>query len=104
MAVLARRCDDDALFAERFEIYAGGLELCNAFDELTDPVEQRARFLDDNAARRVMGKPELPLDEDFLTALAHMPRAAGNALGVDRVLMLLLGAANIDDVTALPWR
>lgn len=104
MAVLARRCDDDPLFAGRFEVYAGGLELSNAFDELTDPVEQRARFLDDNRARRALGKPALPLDEDFLAALGHMPRAAGCALGVDRLLMLLLDVAAIDDVTALTWR
>jgi lysyl-tRNA synthetase class 2 len=104
MAVLARRCDDDPLFATRFEIYAGGLELANAFDELTDPVEQRARFLDDNAARRALGKAELPLDEAFLSALGALPRSAGCALGIDRLLMFLLGARQIDDVTALPWR
>lgn len=113
MAVLARRCDDDPMFAERFEVYAFAanaprdarpLELCNAFDELTDAVEQRARFLDDNAKRRALGKPELPLDEDFLAALPLLPRSAGCALGVDRVLMLLLGAAHIDEVTALTWR
>jgi elongation factor P--(R)-beta-lysine ligase len=110
MAVLARRCDDDPLFAARFEIYAFApsgarpLELCNAFDELTDPVEQRARFLEDNAKRRALGKPELPVDEEFLAALAALPRSAGCALGVDRLLMLLLDAPHIDDVTALPWR
>ncbi|OGQ11655.1 MAG: hypothetical protein A2138_09250 [Deltaproteobacteria bacterium RBG_16_71_12] len=113
MAALARRCDDDALFAERFEIYgftpnappdARPLELCNAFDELTDAVEQRARFLDDNEQRRALGKPALPLDEDFLAALPSLPRSAGCALGVDRLLMLLLGAAHLDEVTALPWR
>jgi lysyl-tRNA synthetase class 2 len=104
MAVLARKCDDDPLFAERFEIYVGGLELCNAFDELTDPVEQRARFLDDNRARRALGKRELPLDEDFLRALGSMPRTAGIALGFDRLLMWLTGAAHIDDVHVLAWR
>jgi len=104
MAVLARLCDDDPRYANRFEIYAGGLELCNAFDELTDPDEQRARFCDDNRARRALGKPELPLDEDFLAALSHMPRTAGIALGFDRVLMLLLGASSIDEVCGLPWR
>lgn len=113
MAVLARRCDDDPNFAERFEIYAfpagaregaRPLELCNAFDELTDPVEQRARFVDDNAKRRALGKPELPLDEDFLAALPRLPRSAGCALGVDRLMMVLLGAAHIDEVAPLPWR
>jgi lysyl-tRNA synthetase class 2 len=104
MAILARKCKDDPRFAERFEIYAGGLELCNAFDELTDPVEQRARFVADNEKRRALGKPELPLDEEFLTALGKLPQSAGCALGVDRLLMVLLGATSIDDVTALPWR
>ena len=113
MAVLARRCDDDPNFAERFEIYAFAagapgdarpLELCNAFDELTDAVEQRARFHEDNAKRRRLGKPELPLDEAFLAALPALPRCAGCALGVDRLLMLLLGAEHIDDVSTLPWR
>lgn len=113
LAVLARRCDDDPLFAERFEIYAfpagaappaRPLELCNAFDELTDDVEQRARFLEDNAGRAALGKPALPLDEAFLAALPALPRCAGCALGVDRLLMVLLGAAHIDEVVALPWR
>jgi lysyl-tRNA synthetase class 2 len=104
MAVLARKCDDDPRFADRFEIYAGGLELSNAFDELTDPVEQRARFIDDNAKRRALGKAELPLDEEFLAALAQMPRTAGCALGFDRLLMYLTGATAIDDVIAIGWR
>jgi lysyl-tRNA synthetase class 2 len=104
MAVLARRCDDDALFAERFEIYVNGLELCNAFDELTDPVEQRARFIDDNRVRCGLGKAELPLDEDFLSALSSMPRTSGIALGFDRLLMWLTGQTHIDDVMVLPWR
>ncbi len=104
MAVLARRCDDEPRLAERFEIYAAGLELCNAFDELTDPVEQRARFVADNAARHRLGKEELPLDEEFLTALASMPPSVGNALGVDRALMLVCGIDTLDDVLALPAR
>jgi lysyl-tRNA synthetase class 2 len=109
MAVLARVDDDDRRFARRFEVYAqsaaGCLELCNAFDELTDAVEQRARFDDDNATRARLGKPQLPLDEDFLAALPSLPSpSAGNALGFDRLLMLVTGAATIDEVTALPWR
>jgi lysyl-tRNA synthetase class 2 len=109
MAILARRCDDDPRYAGRFEIYgrgrAGCLELCNAFDELRDPVEQRRRFEDDNAVRRRLGKPALPLDEDFLAALPGLPMpTAGNALGVDRLLMLLAGADVIDDVVSLPFR
>lgn len=104
MAVLSRLCDDDPRFAERFELYAAGLELANAFDELTDPEEQRARFVEDNAARERLGKPALPLDEVFLTELARMPKTAGIALGVDRLLMLLFGARDIDEVNALPFR
>jgi lysyl-tRNA synthetase class 2 len=113
MAVLARRCDDDPRYAMRFELYGqhapggvgGCLELCNAFDELRDPVEQRARFIDDNAARARLGKPVLPIDEDFLAALPSLPSpTAGNALGVDRLLMLLLGASTIDEVLAQPFR
>jgi elongation factor P--(R)-beta-lysine ligase len=98
MAVLARKCEDDARYAERFELYAGGLELCNAFFELTDAHEQRARFLADNDKRAALGKERLPLDEEFLALLAHMPPTSGNALGVDRLLMFLTGTQRIDDV------
>ncbi len=104
MAVLAR-LDDDDRFARRFEAYACGLELCNAFDELQNADEQRARFVADNATRRALGKEEVPLDEEFLRVLPQLPApTAGNALGFDRLLMLLTGADDIDDVTALPWR
>lgn len=104
MAVLARRASDDPLFAGRFEVYAGGLELSNAFDELTDPTEQRARFEADNRVRRALAKPTLPLDELFLAELQHMPRTAGCALGIDRLFMHLCAADRIDDVIAIPWR
>lgn len=109
MAVLARVDVDDPRYARRFEIYGhsqlGCLELCNAFDELTDAAEQRRRFEADNDLRAQLGKPRLPLDEAFLAALPSMPSpSAGNALGVDRLLMLLTDAADIDDVTALSWR
>jgi lysyl-tRNA synthetase class 2 len=109
MAVLARIDERDPRYALRFEVYAHGrvgcLELCNAFDELTDAREQRARFDDDNEARVRLGRPVLPLDEDFLAALPQMPSpSAGNALGFDRLLMLLSGATCLDDVLALPWR
>lgn len=104
MAVLSKICDDDPLFAGRFELYAGGVELANAFDELTDPVEQRARFAEDNRMRIELGKPPLPIDEDFLCDLAQMPSSAGIALGWDRLLMLLFGAKHIDEVLVLPFR
>ena len=100
LAVLARRREDDPRVAERFELYVGGVELANGFGELRDAAEQRARFLEDQRVRCQRGGPELPLPSAFLEALAEvgMPPAAGVALGVDRVLMLALGAERIRDV------
>jgi len=89
--------------ALRFELYAGGLELANGFDELTDPAEQRRRFEEDEAWRRAAGKPPYPADGRFLAALdGGMPASAGIALGFDRLVMLLTAAATIDDVVAFP--
>lgn len=96
-----------SLYAERFEMYWQGLELCNAFAELTDPVEQRARFMDDNQIRQKLGKPAYPLDEDFLQDLGNMPDTSGIALGFDRLLMAVYQDAhqhNIDDVQGIGWR
>lgn len=104
MAVLSKLCEDDPLFAGRFELYAGGIELANAFDELTDPVEQRERFLDDNRMRVGLGKKSLPIDEEFLRDLGNMPDSAGIALGWDRLLMMLFGEKKIDDVQVLAFR
>ena len=102
-ASLARLCDDDPRWAERFEVYAGGVELCNGFGELTDASEQRARFERDRSTRARLGKDVYPLDERFLGALVEgMPPAAGNALGFDRLLALALGARRIADVIAVP--
>ena len=100
LGALARRRVDDPRFVERFELYAGGLELANAFGELTDPHEQRARFLAETAARAARGKTVYPLDEALLAALATMPPTAGVALGFDRLVMLVLGAGAIRDVVA----
>ena len=86
--------------AERFELYIGGLELCNGFSELSDPREQRRRFADESNQRRSAGKPAYPVPEPFLEALDDMPEAAGNALGLDRLVMILTGRASIDDVVA----
>ena len=97
---LARLKADDPSVAERFELYIGGLELCNAFSELIDPVEQRRRFEQEIAQRRVLGKKAYPLPEPFLAALDKMPTAAGNALGLDRLVMLLADTDTIDDVVA----
>ena len=101
LAALARPRPGDPRTALRFEAYVGGLELANAFGELTDPVEQRARFEHDQATRRERGKAVYPLDEKLLAALAEgLPPSAGIALGFDRLVMLATGAASIDDVLA----
>jgi len=101
-AALARRCADDPRVSERFELYACGVELANAFGELTDPAEQRRRLeaeMDEKA--RVYGE-RYPLDEDFLAALSRMPEASGAALGFDRLVMLATGARTIEDVLWTP--
>ncbi|MCM2357100.1 MAG: EF-P lysine aminoacylase EpmA [Geobacteraceae bacterium] len=97
---LARLRQDDPTVAERFELYIGGVELANAFSELTDPAEQRARFVHEAALRGSLGGRSYPLPEKFLHELAAMPPAAGIALGVDRLVMVLLDAAAIDEVVA----
>jgi lysyl-tRNA synthetase class 2 len=101
-AALARVSPRDSRVAERFELYACGVELANGFGELTDPVQQRARFAEAmDKKERVYGQ-RYPLDEDFLQALAHMPPASGVALGFDRLMMLATGAPNINDVLWTP--
>ncbi len=105
MAALSRIKADDPLVCERFELYAGGVELANAFGELTDAAEQRGRFEADNAERRRLGKPELPIDEEFLAALeSGLPECSGIALGVDRLIMLLTDTPDIRRVVPLPPR
>jgi elongation factor P--(R)-beta-lysine ligase len=99
-ASLARLKPGDPAVAERFELYIGGLELCNGFSELNDPAEQRRRFHAAQERLRAAAKPVHPLPEKFLTALADMPAAAGNAMGIDRLAMLFCDAAAIDDVVA----
>ena len=101
-AALARPKASDPRVAERFELYACGVELANGFGELTDPVEQRRRFtLEMDEKERVYGE-RYPLDEDFLDALAEMPPASGIALGFDRLVMLATGAQRIDQVLWAP--
>ncbi|MBV8790819.1 MAG: EF-P lysine aminoacylase GenX, partial [Pseudolabrys sp.] len=97
-AALARAKPFDPRVAERFELYACGVELANAFGELIDPVEQRKRFatwMDEK--ERIYGE-RYPLDEDFLAALAAMPPASGIALGFDRLVMLATGAQRVEQV------
>jgi lysyl-tRNA synthetase class 2 len=102
-AALARCRPDNPPVAERWELYIGGLEIVNAFSELTDLSEQRRRFDACAAARRAEGKTVYPLDNDFLAALeSGMPPSAGAALGLDRLVMLCCNAANLDE--ALPFR
>ena len=100
MAALARIDPQDATVAQRCESYAGGLELSNGFQELTDARQQRHRFLGERQTRRLQGKEILPLDEPFLRDLERMPPASGVALGLDRLIMLVTGAGRIDDVVA----
>ncbi len=103
MASLAKISSTNPDVAERVELYAGGLELANGFTELTDPIEQRKRFKQEESQRRSRGKPPYPTDEKFLDALvAGMPPCAGMAMGLDRLVMLLSGAGSIDEVVAFP--
>jgi elongation factor P--(R)-beta-lysine ligase len=101
-AALARPTAHDPRVAERFELYVCGVELANAFGELTDPAEQRRRFEAEMSEKaRVYGE-RYPIDEDFLAALAQMPAASGSALGFDRLVMLATGAATVDHVLWTP--
>jgi len=99
-ASLARLKPENRLMAERFELYISGLELCNAFSELTDPVEQRTRFKNEQKIRSESGLDIYPLPEKFLESLQFMPEASGIALGVDRLVMLFADTTKIDDVVA----
>ena len=101
-AALARVSPRDSRVAERFELYVCGVELANGFGELTDPVQQRARFENAMAKKERVYGQRYPLDEDFLKALAHMPQASGVAMGFDRLVMLATGAPNIDSVLWTP--
>ena len=97
---LARLKPGDPSTAERFELYICGLELCNAFTELTDIHEQRRRFEEEAHRRAASGLRSYPSPERFMEALAHMPEASGNALGIDRLVMLFAGEERVDSVVA----
>ncbi len=102
MAALARVSPEDPRVAERFELYAQGVELANGYSELTDAREQRRRLLEERALRERLGRPAYPLDERFLAAVERMPPAGGVAVGMDRVLMLMIGSRQIRDVLLFP--
>ena len=101
-AALARPKPDDPKVAERFELYACGVELANCFGELTDPTEQRRRFEIEMAEKARLYGERYPIDEDFLAALAIMPPASGGAMGFDRLVMLATGASRIEQVLWTP--
>lgn len=101
-AALARRTPHDPRVAERFELYACGVELANCFGELTDPIEQRRRFEAEMDEKERIYGVRYPIDEDFLAALAQMPPTSGGALGFDRLVMLATGADRIDQVLWTP--
>ena len=104
MAALAKLKEGDDSVAERVELYIGGLELANGFTELNDPAEQHQRFIDERQRRLEAGYPAHPLDEEFLEMLERgMPPAGGMALGIDRLVMLLADAQELDHVVAFPF-
>lgn len=103
MTSLSRLCAHDSRYAERFELYIGGLEIANAFGELTDAAEQKKKLEEDRAKRKQLGKEIWPVDPDFINALAALPAGAlaevgGIALGVDRMVVLFTGAKDINEV------
>ena len=100
LGALARLKPPNRRVAERFELYIAGIELCNGFSELTDPVEQHKRFESEQKIRQSLHKPVYPLPQKFLNSLNDMPAACGNALGLDRLVMLFSDTSKIDDVVA----
>jgi elongation factor P--(R)-beta-lysine ligase len=104
MAALSKRSEKDPRFAERFEVFIGGMELANAFTELNDPQEQEKRLKEERLMRRQLHKEDYQVDESFIEALRWgMPPSGGIALGIDRLVMLLVGTRNIKDVIWFPW-
>jgi lysyl-tRNA synthetase class 2 len=101
-AALSRSKPDNPLLAERWELYIHGVELANAYSELTDPDEQRRRFEECAVKRRGLGKEVYSIDAEFLEAVGRMPPSGGVALGVDRLLMVMTGRSSLDQV--LPFR
>ena len=103
LGALARRKPSNPKVCERFEAYICSVELCNAFSELTDVSEQRRRFETDSRIKKELYGYTYPIDEDFMEALEFgMPESSGNALGVDRLIMLITGANDIRDTCWIP--
>jgi lysyl-tRNA synthetase class 2 len=102
MAALSALSSDDPRYAERFELYIGGVELANAFTELTDATEQLSRLQAEQKERQARGMSQYDIDTSFVDAVGQLPTCAGIALGVDRLVQVLLGCKNIDDVLVLP--
>jgi len=102
-AALAKRKDKESFWAERFELYIGGNEIANAYSELLDSGEQKERLLEEQKLRKKLGKTAFDIDEEFLTSLESIPTsAAGIALGIDRLFMVLLNKNHIEDVLLFP--
>jgi lysyl-tRNA synthetase class 2 len=107
MCPLAKKKKDNPLLSDRFELYMGGMEIANAYSELNDPIEQRARLEEDlhntmNDERRTKNERRI-IDEDFVTALEYgMPPAGGLGIGIDRLVMILTNSASIRDVVLFP--
>src|SRR5690606_19763847 len=102
LASLARRKADEPTVAERFELYIAGIELANGFSELIDPAEQRLRFAGEIRRSQAAGNAYAAMPERFLSDLVNLGETAGVALGLDRLLMLLLGCATVAEVITLP--
>ncbi len=103
LAALAQRCPEDERVSQRTELYIGGVEIANGFGELTDAQEQRQRFEQARLWRSNAGAADYPLDEEFLSSLAHLPPSCGMALGLERLLMVLLGAKTMEQVMCVGW-
>ncbi|AKK20590.1 EF-P lysine aminoacylase GenX [Candidatus Liberibacter africanus] len=101
-SALSNICPDDHRFARRFELYACNIELCNAFDELIDPIEQRHRFEKEMQEKQKIYNETYPIDEDFLSCLAEMPQSSGIAMGFDRLVMLATGTSNLNEIIWTP--
>lgn len=98
MAALSKTCEDDNLFSDRFEIYFNGIELANAFLELTDFIEQKKRFIEAEKIRKRLGRKSSKIDKEFLLDLKLMPPTAGIAVGFDRLIMIILNIENINNI------